>query len=68
VSIVGLPSDDIDSDEMALVVSLICMAHVLEEVDCSADGDQLPLFKLGVPLRASIFPLTWVLDRKSLMK
>jgi len=46
VSIMGLPPDDIDLDEMAPVVSSIYMAQVLEELDWSADGDQLPRFDL----------------------
>ncbi|OAV88591.1 hypothetical protein PTTG_01511 [Puccinia triticina 1-1 BBBD Race 1] len=46
VSIMGLPPDDIDGDEMAPVVSSIYMAQVLEELDWSADGDQLPRFDL----------------------
>ncbi|PLW16209.1 hypothetical protein PCANC_12532 [Puccinia coronata f. sp. avenae] len=46
VSIMGLPPDDIDLDEMAPVVSSIYMAQILEELDWSADGDQLPRFDL----------------------
>jgi 6-phosphogluconolactonase len=46
VSIMGLPPDDIDLDEMAPVVSSIYMARILEELDWSADGDQLPQFDL----------------------
>ncbi|PLW17840.1 hypothetical protein PCANC_15560 [Puccinia coronata f. sp. avenae] len=46
VSIMGLPPDDIDLDEMAPVVLSIYMARILEELDWSADGDQLPQFDL----------------------
>ncbi|POW06354.1 hypothetical protein PSTT_09035 [Puccinia striiformis] len=46
VSIMGLPPDDIDLDEMAPVVSSIYMAQVLEELDWSSDVDQFPRFDL----------------------
>lgn len=46
VSIMGLPADDIDLDEMAPIVASIYTAQVLEELNSSGDGEDLPQFDL----------------------